>query len=216
MTSGVVKARRARKRPAEVRREEILAAAVRIFARTPYATAGTAEIAREAGIAEPTIYRHFGSKRELYLEALHLCGSTVCHNFQQIASHTPNALEALMAMGHWYKQNIVTDPDYVHLRVRAMAEAIDPDVQELLHQGYDEIWAIITEVIRRGQAQGVFTRDITAEGGALLFCAVGQQLDCMAIMGIDETTRLARQDDLAAAALRALLSDTAALSKYQW
>jgi AcrR family transcriptional regulator len=208
--------RRARKQPAEVRREEILAAATRVFARTSYAAAGTAEIAREAGIAEPTIYRHFGSKRELYVAALHECKDSICRSFRAIASETENALEALMGIGKWYEHNIVSNPDPVRMRVRSMSESLDPEVRETLHQDYQEIIAIITEVIQRGQAQGVFTKDIPAEGGALLFCAVGQQLDCMGIMGVDEGTRLAQADALAATAMRALLTNTDDIRKFTW
>ena len=35
-----------------------------------YSGATTAEIAREAGVSEPILYRHFGSKRDLYLACL--------------------------------------------------------------------------------------------------------------------------------------------------
>jgi AcrR family transcriptional regulator len=216
MTQAKVAARtrRARKQPAEVRR--VLAAATRVFARTSYAAAGTAEIAREAGIAEPTIYRHFGSKRELYVAALHECKDSICRSFRSIASETEDALAALMGIGKWYEHNIISNPDPVRMRVRSMSESLDPEVRETLHEDYQEIIAIITEVIQRGQAQGVFTRDIPAEGGALLFCAVGQQLDCMGIMGVDEETRLAQADALAATAMRALLANPDDIRKFKW
>ena len=56
--------RRTRK-TAEARREEILAAAMRLFARQGYARTTTKAIAREAGISEGTIYKHFASKQEI-------------------------------------------------------------------------------------------------------------------------------------------------------
>ena len=42
----------------------------RSSSRKSYRGATTAEIAREAGITEPILYRHFGSKRDLYLACL--------------------------------------------------------------------------------------------------------------------------------------------------
>ena len=45
-------------------------AALRVFTSTSYAGATTAEIAREAGVSEPVLYRHFASKRDLWLACL--------------------------------------------------------------------------------------------------------------------------------------------------
>ena len=53
------------RKTALARREEILAAAMRLFARQGYARTTTREIAQEAGISEGTIYRYFSSKQEI-------------------------------------------------------------------------------------------------------------------------------------------------------
>ena len=55
---------------ADARRQAVLDTACRIFSGSSYRGATTAEIAREAGISEPILYRHFGSKRDLYLACL--------------------------------------------------------------------------------------------------------------------------------------------------
>src|SRR5438094_7460926 len=55
---------------AEARRQAVLDTACRVFSRSSYRGATTAEIAREAGISEPILYRHFGSKRDLYLACI--------------------------------------------------------------------------------------------------------------------------------------------------
>ena len=55
---------------AEARRQAVLDTACGVFAASSYRGATTAQIAREAGISEPILYRHFGSKRDLYLACL--------------------------------------------------------------------------------------------------------------------------------------------------
>ena len=55
---------------ADARRQAVLDTACRVFSKSSYRGATTAEIAREAGITEPILYRHFGSKRDLYLACL--------------------------------------------------------------------------------------------------------------------------------------------------
>ena len=49
------------------RRQEILAAAARVFASKGFAQATTKEIADEADLAEGTLYNYFGGKREILL-----------------------------------------------------------------------------------------------------------------------------------------------------
>lgn len=51
----------------EPTRDRIVAAARRLFAERGYRGATTSEIARAAGVAEGTIYRHFKDKKELFL-----------------------------------------------------------------------------------------------------------------------------------------------------
>ena len=61
---------RPRRLPADERRRAIVKAALRVFSSGSYAGATTAEIAREAGVSEPVLYRHFGSKRDLWAACL--------------------------------------------------------------------------------------------------------------------------------------------------
>ena len=56
--------------PATERRQALVDAALVVFSRGSYRGTTTAEIAREAGVSEPILYRHFASKRDLYLAAL--------------------------------------------------------------------------------------------------------------------------------------------------
>lgn len=49
----------------ELRREQIIAAAVAVFAEQGYEATTTADIARHAGVGQGTIYRHVPSKRDL-------------------------------------------------------------------------------------------------------------------------------------------------------
>lgn len=56
--------------PRGERREQILAAARQVFIRRGFKGATTAEIAQQAAIAEVTLFRHFSSKQELFIEAV--------------------------------------------------------------------------------------------------------------------------------------------------
>jgi AcrR family transcriptional regulator len=55
------------------RREEILDAALAVFADKGLHGASTEEIARRAGISQPYIFRLFGTKKELYIAGVSRC-----------------------------------------------------------------------------------------------------------------------------------------------
>ena len=54
----------------DTRREEILAAAARLFGERPFASVPTSEIAAAAGVTRGLLHHYFGTKRELYLEVV--------------------------------------------------------------------------------------------------------------------------------------------------
>jgi AcrR family transcriptional regulator len=55
---------------AEMRRQQILDAALPIFSSKGFATSTTSEIAEAAGVAEGTIYNYFPTKRELFIAVI--------------------------------------------------------------------------------------------------------------------------------------------------
>jgi AcrR family transcriptional regulator len=55
---------------AEMRRQQILDAALPIFSRKGFAATTTSEIAKAAGVAEGTIYNYFPTKRELFIAVI--------------------------------------------------------------------------------------------------------------------------------------------------
>lgn len=59
-----------RRMPRAQRREQILDAATRAFARAGFANTSLDAIAREAGVTPVILYRHFASKADLYREVL--------------------------------------------------------------------------------------------------------------------------------------------------
>lgn len=62
----VVRSESTRRMPRAQRREQILEAATRTFARGGFANTGLDAIAAEAGVTPVIVYRHFASKADLY------------------------------------------------------------------------------------------------------------------------------------------------------
>lgn len=66
----VVRSESTRRLPRAQRREQILVAATRAFARRGFANTGLDAIAAEAGVTPVILYRHFASKADLYREVI--------------------------------------------------------------------------------------------------------------------------------------------------
>jgi AcrR family transcriptional regulator len=68
----------------EARRDQVLAAATRAFARTGYAGTSTDAVAREAGVSQPYVVRMFGSKHELFLAVFERAAGRIRDAFHDV------------------------------------------------------------------------------------------------------------------------------------
>src|ERR1700759_3030165 len=91
------------RRSAEERREEIVEIALRHFADGGYHGTSTEAIAREAGISQPSLFRLFRTKRELFMACTDRCFERVAEVFRD------NAQEGLKSMGPAYGDMVLHD-----------------------------------------------------------------------------------------------------------
>jgi AcrR family transcriptional regulator len=83
----------------EIRREEVLDAALDEFAETGLHGASTEDIARRAGISQPYVFRLFTTKKELFTAVAARCFRETLELFQR-AAEGKRGREALDAIGH--------------------------------------------------------------------------------------------------------------------
>ena len=177
---------RARRLPAEQRRRGILECAVTVFAERGYAGTGTAGIAAAAGIGEPTIYRYFANKQELYLAALRLSGEQVMENWQRIAAENEDPLNALLILGQWYHQTLRERPEILKLRFRSITEGHDPEVTIRARGIYRELMSFIEGLFENVRAQGRLNPDTDTKTMMWMFMAVGSLLDMTHLLGLQD------------------------------
>src|SRR5579862_5571846 len=99
----------AERQTAGERREQILEAAVTVFAERGYDGASTDVIARMAGISQPYLFRLFGTKRDLIVATIRRCFSDTQELFTRAAAGLAGE-EALMAIGAAYIEEIRQSP----------------------------------------------------------------------------------------------------------
>jgi len=180
------KPQRAKRLPAEQRRREILESAVSVFAERGFAGTGTADIAAAAGIGEPTIYRYFANKQELYLAALRLSGDQVMENWERIAAENEDPLNALLILGQWYHQTLRERPEILKLRFRSITEGHDPEVALRARGIYRELMRFIEGLFEDARAQGRLSPDTDTKTMTWLFMGVGSLLDMTHLLGLQD------------------------------
>jgi AcrR family transcriptional regulator len=152
--------------PAAERRLELIETAVRVFSEGSYRGTTTAEIARAAGVSEPTLYRHFASKRDLYFAALDHVWAQARDAWETALADAPDVLAALETMGRGHFAVRDCKHQLSELWVQALSEATeDPELRKYLRRHLREVHDFFASVLRRGQEQGVLLaeRDVDAE-----------------------------------------------------
>jgi AcrR family transcriptional regulator len=160
--------------PAAERRQALVDTALRVFAEHSYGGTTTAEIAREAGVSEPILYRHFSSKRDLYLACIDEAWRRQRARWDEmIAAEPPRQWLPNLAASYVClrdaKHVVVSD-----LWIQAVVEAgDDAEVRKFVKRHMRDVRAYIADVIRRAQAAGSVHPDRDADAEAWIFVAGG-------------------------------------------
>nr|WP_055507801.1 TetR/AcrR family transcriptional regulator [Nonomuraea pusilla] len=112
----------ARRLPRAERREQIIDAATRAFARSGFDATGLDDVAAEAGISRVILYRHFASKSDLYRAVLGRGQARLVERVG-LGGYGPDTLPALL-------EAAAADPDGFRLLFRYAAR--EPEFRDLV------------------------------------------------------------------------------------
>lgn len=171
---------------AEERRAQILRCATTVFARSNYRVAGMAEIAKEAGISEPTVYKHFASKKQLFLTILDRVGESTLRHWQGLASDSPDPHTLLRRIGFSQYEIVLARPDTLKLQFQALSEAEDPEIRETLRRHFAAYADFLATIITQGKTAGQFAADLDVMVAAWQLISIGFTLNLTSMLGFDQ------------------------------
>jgi len=164
----------AQRLPAAERRQAILAAGLRVFPSCSYARATTAEIAREAGVSEPILYRHFASKRDLYLACVDEAWARLRTAIERVIADTDDPAEWTMAAPRAVQELRDRRLLPLHFWVQALGEAAhDPVIRRHMRSHVREVHAFFRDVMTRSQEAGGLRPDRDPDAEAWIAVAIG-------------------------------------------
>ena len=168
------------RKSAEVRREEILAVALRHFAIGGFHGTSTEAIAREAGISQPYLFRLFRTKRELFLACCDRADEQLIAVFRRAAEAAPSPDERLHEMGKAYVDELLPDRHAILMQMQGYVATSDPEIRAHVRTCFERLVAQVTELSGQDEA-AVWT--FFAHG---MLLNVTQSLDLAAIADTSE------------------------------
>ena len=152
----------------------MLDTACQVFARCSYRGATTAEIAREAGVTEPILYRHFASKQALYLACIDSAWLRVRTAWDEAVAAEPDPRAWTQAMANAFFDFKEQRSAVAQLWLAALTESgDDPEIRRYLKRHLRGVHEFVAHVLTRCQAAGAIPADRDPRAEAWIFIAVG-------------------------------------------
>ena len=144
------------------KREAILRAATQVFARNGYFNSKVADIAREAGVADGTVYLYFKSKEEILHSIFdRSMGEAITEGRRQLEA-IADAREKLRRIAHLHLERLGADRDLAvvfQVELRGSTKFME----EFSAAGFAEYLSLIRETFEEGQRTGVFRRELNSK-----------------------------------------------------
>jgi len=156
------------------KREAILRAATKVFARNGYFNAKVADIARAAGVADGTVYLYFKSKEEILHSIFdRSMGEAITEGRRQLDAIS-DPREKLRRIALLHLERLGADRDLAvvfQVELRGSTKFME----EFSAAGFAQYISLIRETFEEGQRVGVFRRELKAKVVAkILFGALDE------------------------------------------
>ncbi len=153
----------------EIRKEQIVEAALSLIAAKGVRRLSMAALARRVGLVPSALYRHFGSKQEILQAAVQLIGQKARENMRAVRGLSPNSLDRLELL----LREIVKMIRELQAMPRIIfSEGMSSDHPEAKRQAYETLKGIlkgIEIIICEGQERGEIRTDLDAKSLAVMF-----------------------------------------------
>ena len=143
------------------KREAILRAAITVFARCGYFNSKVADIAREAGVADGTVYLYFKSKEEILHSIFDRSVDDALGAAKERVQQLTDPREKLRQIAHMHLERLGADRDLAvvfQVELRGSTKFME----EFSAAGFAEYLSLIRSTFEEGQRAGMFRADLNA------------------------------------------------------
>jgi len=135
--------------------DAIIEAAVKVFAKHGYYGARVTKIAREAGVADGTIYLYFENKEDILISLFKEKMGQFISRVSRELSHQPDAEEQLRILVKSHFSHLAADRDLAVVTQIELRQS-DPKIRQGIFQPLKKYFQEIEQVVETGKKQGKF------------------------------------------------------------
>ncbi len=138
------------------RREQLIAVATKQFAKFGYDATTTDAIATAAGVTEPILYRHFGSKQELFVAITRSVSEQTIRHWHELTADVDGPAEQLREIARQFPAHLKRTADAYRVIHNALTTSRDRKVLAVLREHYRQMEAFFVDIIQSGIDAGAF------------------------------------------------------------
>lgn len=158
MNHNIVKKTKAKYLEYELREQEILNAAIRLFNEKGFRATTTAEISNAAGISEPTMYKHFENKAALFMECFQSIVDQLLGVYRDIyKKNRDDEIAYLEGVSRAYVDFVLNNPDkskfLVHLLSYKGAPEFNSAFNDFMESSINGIARILDSAKQKGSVK---------------------------------------------------------------
>jgi TetR/AcrR family fatty acid metabolism transcriptional regulator len=150
------------------KRESILRAATRVFARNGYFNSKVTDIAHAAGVADGTVYLYFKSKEEILHSIFDQNMAEAIAADRKLIDKLHDPREKLRRIAALHLERLGADRDLAvvfQVELRGSTKFM----QEFSAAGFAEYLGLLRAIFEEGQRAGVFRKELNAKVAAKIF-----------------------------------------------
>jgi TetR/AcrR family fatty acid metabolism transcriptional regulator len=138
---------------------QILEAAVKVFARQGFHQSTVAEIAKEAGVADGTIYLYFKNKDDILVQFFSYRAKQVFESFREEVDRAQTSLDKLRNVVRRHLAEFQRDRDgavVYQVETHQNSRLAEAQIREMSQMYRD----LISEIVEQGQQEGAIRKDL--------------------------------------------------------
>jgi TetR/AcrR family fatty acid metabolism transcriptional regulator len=136
-----------------------LEAAVRVFARQGFYQSTVAQVAKEAGVADGTIYLYFKNKDDILVQFFSVRAKQVFESFREAVDAAENSTDKLRNLVRCHLAEFQRDKDgavVYQVETHQNSRLAEAQIREMSKMYRD----LISEIIEQGQQEGAIRKDL--------------------------------------------------------